>query len=229
MGVLWRRYYPTESPLRFLKELRALLRPEHAVLEVGAGAGALFPHGIRGTVRRVVGVDPDPRVLENKQLDEGFVGYGDRLPFSDETFDVAFHRMLAEHLEDPEATAAEIARVLRSGGKLVMHAPNRSHYTMIASRMTPMWFHRLYMRFLGTRRNAGDVHVAYYRFSCRRDVERICAKAGLTVERLEFWSAPPGYLRFGRLAFLLGVLYERLVERRFERARSTMFLVASKP
>jgi SAM-dependent methyltransferase len=225
---LWQRFYPNKSPLEFLQLLKKFLRPDHVVLEVGAGAGEIYPHGIRGTVKRLVGIDPDPRVEKNSQLDLGLVGHCEKMQFKDATFDVVFHRMLAEHLPDPEAATIEMARVLKPGGLLILHTPNKLHYSMIVSRFTPMWFHRGFMRLLRTRSNPDDVHFAYYRMNSSRDVRRICRKANLEVLELQFLTSPPGYLRFSPIAFLAGTLYVKSVEQYIPGLRPTIALIARK-
>jgi SAM-dependent methyltransferase len=53
----------------------------------------------------------------------GLQGDAARLPFSDETFDAVVMIEVMEHLPDPSAAAAEIARVLQSGETLLGSAP----------------------------------------------------------------------------------------------------------
>jgi hypothetical protein len=55
----------------------AALNPNAHVLDLGAGAGIVPEMNFRGLAARVCGVDPDPRVLQNRHLDEGKIGYGE--------------------------------------------------------------------------------------------------------------------------------------------------------
>jgi SAM-dependent methyltransferase len=51
------------------------------------------------------------------------LGVGEHLPFADGTFDAALSLNVLEHVRDPFRCAAEIARVVRPGGKLYASAP----------------------------------------------------------------------------------------------------------
>ncbi|MGH7910293.1 MAG: class I SAM-dependent methyltransferase [Candidatus Dormibacteraceae bacterium] len=49
----------------------------------------------------------------------------ERLPFGDGAFEVVLSNEVIEHVEDDRAAVAEIARVLRPGGRAVIFCPNR--------------------------------------------------------------------------------------------------------
>src|SRR5262249_37660129 len=75
---------------RFVRTLERHARPSHDVLDLGAGAGLLNTYALKGRVRQLVGVDLDPRVVDNPLLDRGVVGDLAALPFADDSFDLAF-------------------------------------------------------------------------------------------------------------------------------------------
>src|SRR5208337_1901189 len=60
-----------------------------------------------------------------------------------------------------------------------------------------------------------------------RSILSATAQAGLITE-IQFWSTPPGYLRFSVPSFLLGILYERTMERLFPALRSRIVVIAIK-
>ena len=75
-------------------------------------------------------------------LDEAFVADAAALPFEDQSFDLVFHKMVAEHLDTPAAAIAETARILKPGGRLLFETPSRFYYAMLIANLTPTWFHR---------------------------------------------------------------------------------------
>ena len=50
---------------------------------------------------------------------------GERLPYPDDFFDLILSHEVIEHVADDFATAAEMARVLKPGGRMVIFVPNR--------------------------------------------------------------------------------------------------------
>jgi 2-polyprenyl-3-methyl-5-hydroxy-6-metoxy-1,4-benzoquinol methylase len=62
-------------------------------------------------------------------------GAGERLPFADASFDMAICWDVVEHVQNPERLLAELARVLRPGGRVLLTVINRfafrdPHYHM---------------------------------------------------------------------------------------------------
>jgi SAM-dependent methyltransferase len=103
-----------------LRELRAFfpeLRGE--VLDVGCGR---MPYRRFVAATRYVGMDVDSPVT--RQLGVADVYYDGRtFPFADASFDGILCSQVLEHVFTPDAFAAEIYRVLRPGGRLVLAVP----------------------------------------------------------------------------------------------------------
>jgi SAM-dependent methyltransferase len=52
---------------------------------------------------------------------------GESLPYASSVFDLVLSHEVLEHVDDDRAAAAEILRVLRPGGRLVLFVPNRGY------------------------------------------------------------------------------------------------------
>jgi demethylmenaquinone methyltransferase/2-methoxy-6-polyprenyl-1,4-benzoquinol methylase len=95
------------------------------VLDVATGT-ALVARSLvhEGRARRVVGLDPSEPMLREgvrRAGDEPIVfclGRAERLPFADGTFDALTVTYLLRYVDDPAATLAELARVVRPGGAI---------------------------------------------------------------------------------------------------------------
>jgi ubiquinone/menaquinone biosynthesis C-methylase UbiE len=96
------------------------------VMELGAGTGLNLKH-YRPGLERLVLVEPDrhkAKLLAAKPLPGGVIpeivrAPGEMLPFDDDSFDTVLVTLVLCTVGDPEATAAEIRRVLRPDGRLL--------------------------------------------------------------------------------------------------------------
>jgi demethylmenaquinone methyltransferase/2-methoxy-6-polyprenyl-1,4-benzoquinol methylase len=106
---LWRRFLVSRLP------------PGGHVLDVATGTGLVAAELLRRGFR-VTGLDQSAEMLEiaRKRFVGGEVelveGTADALPFPDATFDHLTVTYLLRYVDDPGATLAELARVVRPGG-----------------------------------------------------------------------------------------------------------------
>ncbi len=105
---------------------RLSLDPADRVLDVGCGTGALLRELARShPAALLAGVDPVPEMLAvaRRGLPSGvelLEGCAERLPFAEGRFDVVVSCNMFHYLRQPAAALAEMARVLRPGGRLVI-------------------------------------------------------------------------------------------------------------
>lgn len=112
-------FYLTPGNYALYRRVRARAPRLHGlILDAGAGYGPWRPvlerHG------RVVGVDLSAHGNANAAADLK------KLPFRDGAFDAAFCSQVLEHERNPAALLAELARVVKAGGALVLTAPHLS-------------------------------------------------------------------------------------------------------
>ncbi len=112
------------------------------VLDVGCGTGALAAH-VAAAGYDVVGVDASPAMLAqaaDRGLAGGYAAFSTALPFGDGSFDLALTVATLHHLETPDrvaATIAEMARVVRRGGWVVLwdHNPLNPYWPLLMQRV----------------------------------------------------------------------------------------------
>lgn len=109
-----------------------------SVCDVGGGGHFLdFPQRLRPWSARMVGVDPDPGVLERPWYDEAHRALlEDWAPRTTERFDLLTSVYVAEHVDAPVAFLAAARSLLRPGGAMFGITPNLWHYFGLISAAT---------------------------------------------------------------------------------------------
>jgi ubiquinone/menaquinone biosynthesis C-methylase UbiE len=110
---------------------RANLARGEQVLDIGCGTGTLAIAAAQSAPGvTVTGLDADPSILERARGKAGSAGLeisfdegmSTALPYADESFDLVLSTLFFHHLADDakQQTAAELVRVLRPGGRVVV-------------------------------------------------------------------------------------------------------------
>jgi SAM-dependent methyltransferase len=103
-----------------------------AVLDVGCGTGRALPalRSAVGPAGTVIGLDLTPQMLAvakaNRRAEHAalLLAEASRLPLADASVDAVFAAGLVNHLPHVTAGLAELARITRSGGRLIIFHPS---------------------------------------------------------------------------------------------------------
>ena len=152
------------------------------LLEVGCGQGKFLLH-LAKLGARVVGTDFSSKAIEiakNKELaQESFARFlvadAQSLPFADKSFDLVVSCECLEHVPKPAKALAEMYRVLKPNGKLVLTTENYSNGMLLYWLIT--WLQRKPF-------NSGNGVQPIEHFFLYWRVLRMMRKAGFTLGRL---------------------------------------------
>lgn len=210
------RFYPPQFRGmydRFSDVIHGYVRAGVVMLDAGCGSGRVFQYHFEDAQRPrlIVGVDVTNEPRGNGNVDAAARADLGALPFRDETFDIAISSHVAEHLTEPERVFGELARVLKPGGRLLILTPNRWHYVTVSSALLPHRFHLKYNQWRGV--DVHDIFPTAYKANTAGRLRSLYENAGLEVERLEQFETEPEYLAFSLPTYVLGVAYERAVNR----------------
>lgn len=121
-GYVWR-----SGQERRLAMIRQWVHLENAViLDNGCGLGQYLEH-FAPFSRQRFGLEVEPeRAVKALPTAVGIVqGVGEHLPFASNSFDFVFSNEVIEHVTDDAAYAAEMVRVVRPHGRILLFCPNR--------------------------------------------------------------------------------------------------------
>ena len=174
-------------------------------LDVGSGRN-LFPSNqslARTLAERcglLVGVDPDETINENELVHERVRARIEAFE-SRRTFDVVTLRMVAEHVTDPEGTAAALARLTKPGGRVVVYTINRWSPVSIVTWLVPFRLHHLPKRLLWHSEEKDTFPVAY-RMNTRRALCQVFGKHGFRESEFAYLDDCRTFARFRSMLIL---------------------------
>jgi SAM-dependent methyltransferase len=136
------------------------------ILDVGCGTGGNT--GAYASFGWVIGIEPDSTAARLAQRRGGAVycrSSAGRLPFRNQTFDVAVASDVIEHIEDDAGAVAEIARVLRRGGSAVFTVP--AHPWLFSEH---------------------DAALHHFRRYSRAALKEVLLENGLRLRKISYWN-----------------------------------------
>jgi len=165
----------------------------HSILDVGSGAGQILGHLLRFAPQntQIVACDLSHKMLcrarQRVKNHRPFYVAADmtRLPFAEGSFDCVTCGWVIEHLSDPRPGLAEMGRVLRPGGSLLLLATENTYPGMLTSHT---WKCRTYSR---------------------PELQQACVDAGLPWHE-QLWFSP--IHRFFRMGGILVEAQKPIVE-----------------
>jgi ubiquinone/menaquinone biosynthesis C-methylase UbiE len=162
--VLRKSFYGDEVRDAVLTAARLL--PEHTVLDVGSGTGFLT-EGAAKIARKVIALDFSEAMMDEAREKLGRknvefkIGNVEQIPLPDSSIDAVIGNMVLHHCLNPEAAVGEMARVLVSGGRLVLSDLQEYTYESLRKEHADIWmgFKMEYVRMVLQKAGLRDVTV----------------------------------------------------------------------
>jgi SAM-dependent methyltransferase len=168
-------YTKRDGTVEFYGRIKAFLRKDFVVVDLGAGRGAWYvdyPDSYRkslrtmkGHVARVIGCDVDEAVLSNPSCDENVLMVDGRIPLADASADVVIADCVLEHIADPPTFYAEVNRILKPGGYFCAKTPHTLNYVSLAARLVKNSMHDKVLSRVQPGRKAMDVFPTAYKLN----------------------------------------------------------------
>lgn len=152
-----------------LQVLSSLIRPEAVAVDVGTGTGEVLL-ALAHTAAKVIGIDSSEkmlaacrqRVAENELTNvELVLGNAEVLPLGDASCDTALCSMLLHHLGDPGRGVAEMARIVKPGGRVIIGDLVKHDFDWTREIMADVWLGFTEPQIRDWLAAAGLVDVAY--------------------------------------------------------------------
>lgn len=164
-----------DGTIDFYSRINALIREDMTILDLGAGRGAWYENDtnyyrralrtLQGKVQRVVAVDIDEAVLENRTSDEQYLIKDGEIPLGDRVADMVIADYVLEHVDDVVHFAHEVDRVLKPGGWFCARTPHKYSYVSIAARLLRNPYHTSVLSKVQPGRKESDIFPTLYKMN----------------------------------------------------------------
>jgi len=164
-------------------------------------------------VHLAVGCDIDTEAMRKHRTLGGLVAANlERLPFKNESLSLITCNMVVEHLDRPHVVFTEFARVLKDGGRVVVHTPNIYSYFVLGSRFVPRRLKLKLAQALDSR-VPDEVFPTLYRANTVKKLRAMMAQVGLREERCRMLASEAVFATTHPLLAAVELLYIRLTLR----------------
>ncbi len=160
-----------------------LVTPGCRWVDVGGGRH-VFPNNpelareLAGRCAFLLAVDPSDNVGDNSLAHDRRQSTIEDFT-SDETFDLATLRMVAEHFQHPERSVASLSGLIKPGGHVVIYTPSIWSPLSLAAMIIPnRWHYHLTKLLWDTREK--DVFPTYYRMNSRARLRSLFREGGFS-------------------------------------------------
>ena len=153
-----------KSPSQELEIIEAYIKREagdKSILHfLEAGCGRKWPLKLCGVEYLLDGVDIDKNALEIrknkvKDLDKAILGDLRCVNLKENEYDVIYCSYVLEHIQNAKEVLINFHRWLKPGGLLILKIPDRNSVFGYITRITPLWIHIAYKKYIRGNRHAG--------------------------------------------------------------------------
>ncbi len=205
VGLKQKIYKDRQPTVDLFREIvESKLKKDSMVLNVGCG---FIPFGIKGKCKQVIGIDLDERARQNLDLDAVFIEDIKTFKYL-EQFDIIIIQWVVEHLENPREVFANLYRLLKINGNVIILTSNSTHYISEIGKRTPYRFNKWFYKFIHAEE---DTYPVYYRSNTPKKLYLDMVNAGFYLSRFEAIEPDPNYLEFSLPSYVIGIGMEKLL------------------
>jgi SAM-dependent methyltransferase len=134
------------------------------------------------------------------------------LPFAEGQIDLLVSRVVFEHIDGVPAAIAQIARVMKPGGRTIHFMPGRNALFAVAARSLPFGPLLRLVHFTMPATVGGVEFDVHYDETEPVAIERLFSEAGFRNVSVEWTAAQAGYFKPVTPLYLLVALYQSIVK-----------------
>lgn len=176
--------------VKFFRVIRNKRVAEHVpqgatMLDIGCGSDYYLLKEVKDKIKSGVGMDIVVKNRRHGNITIRKTKIDEKLPFKPNSFDVATMIAFIEHLDKPEKVLAEVRRVLKKDGKIIITTP--------MGRAKPFW--ETLVKLGLTEEKTTEDHKHYF---TPKEIEGLLKRNGFAVDVSENFELGMNYIAVGR-------------------------------
>jgi ubiquinone/menaquinone biosynthesis C-methylase UbiE len=188
--------------------------PGEVLVDLGGGRRCVWHAAVPAT-SHLVAVDIDQAELDANEVvvDKRLGDVGSKLPLLDQEADLLVSRALLEHVADVPTAIAEMARVLKPGGRAIHFVPARNSLFGIAARLGPFGLlKKLVHKAIPSA--VGQVEFPVFYDNCTAEsLEQLFRAAGFASVNVKVCYSQSGYFHPILPVYIIVAAYQGIVAR----------------
>ncbi len=166
-----------------------LVTADTSWVDVGGGR-AIFPQNenlskqVAQRCKRLIAVDPSPNVREHDYAHDYYQTFFEDLE-TEERFDLATFRMVAEHIVNPDAVLLKLREIMKPNGVVVIYTINKFSPVPIVTYLTPFSVHFKVKKLIWGGEEKDTFPVAY-KMNTRNTLHALFTKHGFVEEEFRY-------------------------------------------
>tara|TARA_X000000950_G_C13871038_1_gene642904 strand:- start:345 stop:1061 length:717 start_codon:yes stop_codon:yes gene_type:complete len=172
-----------DGTIDFYLRIKSLLKEEFKVIDFGAGRASWFLEDnnrirkeirlIKGKVKKVIAIDIDQSVLENKASDEQILVTNNEIKIAKNSIDLIIADYVLEHIQNEEIFISQINKLLKSGGWFCARTPHKYSYVSLLSSIVKNDYHSKFLNKTQPFRKKEDVFATFYKLNTLRKIKKM--------------------------------------------------------
>ena len=229
LELIQKLFYRSTTKDLWFHLLESYAQAYSVVLEIGSGSGRDNQNILYPSVKKIVGVDLDGRVLSNPFLDEAYniSAYQIQEKLPNTKFDIIYSQMVAEHIDNGEKFITAQLNVLKDEGVLIHSTVSKYYWTSLIQSFVPENIKNWLIKVLGSGRDSEDVFPVHYKLNSKHQIEKICSKCNAKFKIIR-QDEPPGYLRRSFILMIIYTLVHKPLQFVLPIIRPTLVFIVSK-
>ena len=211
-----------DGTIDFYLRIKSLLKEDFKVIDFGAGRASWFLEDnnrtrkeirlIKGKVKKVIAIDIDQSVLDNKASDEQILITNNEIKIEENSIDLIIADYVIEHIDNEEIFFSQVNKLLKSGGWLCARTPHKYSYISLLSLIIKNEYHSRFLNKTQPLRKEDDIFPTFYKLNTLSKIKKVFKG---WENRSFIFQSDPAYFFGNKYIFIIQDIFHKILPKFF--------------